>query len=85
MHDFVKTSPLHGYNKCEIDVRKHHIEGSQPEWCMPSMIYSGDTPFWSDTLDIHYIHDHKHDIHFSSAGVEGGGGGREWGVEGGEC
>ena len=22
------------------------IEGSQPEWCISSMIYSRDTPFW---------------------------------------
>ena len=28
------------------------IEGSQPEWCISSMIYSGDTPFWSETLKI---------------------------------
>ena len=25
-------------------------EGSWPEWCISSMIYSGDTPFWSKTL-----------------------------------
>ena len=29
-----------------------HVEGSRPEWCMSSMIYSGDTPFWSETLDM---------------------------------
>ena len=29
------------------------IEGSRPEWCISSMIYSGDTPFWSETLEIH--------------------------------
>ena len=29
-----------------------HIEGSRPEWCISSMIYSRDTPFWSGTLDI---------------------------------
>ena len=29
-----------------------HIEGSWPEWCISSMIYSRDTPFWSETLDI---------------------------------
>ena len=28
------------------------IEGSQPEWCISSMMYSGDTPFWLETLDI---------------------------------
>ena len=30
----------------------HHIEGSRPERCVSSMIYSRDTPFWSGTLDI---------------------------------
>ena len=25
------------------------IEGSRPDWCILSMIYSGDTPFWSET------------------------------------
>ena len=29
-----------------------YIEGSRPEWCISSMIYSRDTPFWSGTLDI---------------------------------
>ena len=28
------------------------FEGSQPEWCISSMIYSTDTPFWSETLEI---------------------------------
>ena len=28
------------------------IEGSQPEWCISSMIYSRDTPFWSETLEL---------------------------------
>ena len=28
------------------------IEGSQPEWCISSKIYSRDTPFWSGTLEI---------------------------------
>ena len=31
---------------------RKHIEGSQPEWCISSMIYSGDAPFWSETLDF---------------------------------
>ena len=30
---------------------KGNIEGSRPEWCISSMIYSRDTPFWSGTLD----------------------------------
>ena len=29
-----------------------YIEGSRPEWCIPSMIYSRDTPFWLGILDI---------------------------------
>ena len=32
-----------------------HIEGFQPEWCISSMMYSRDTPFWSETLDIKCI------------------------------
>ena len=28
------------------------IEGSRPEWCISSMIYSTDTPFWSGTLQM---------------------------------
>ena len=31
------------------------IRGFPPEWCMSSMIYSGDTPFWSETLDINNV------------------------------
>ena len=26
-----------------------NIEGSRPEWCISSMIYSRDTPFWLET------------------------------------
>ena len=29
-----------------------HFEGFRPEWCISNMIYSGDTPFWSETLDV---------------------------------
>ena len=29
-----------------------NIEGSGPEWCISSMIYSRDTPFWSETRDM---------------------------------
>ena len=31
---------------------KAEIEGSRPESCISSMIYSRDTPFWSETLEI---------------------------------
>ena len=27
-----------------------HVEGSRPEWCISSMIFSRNTPFWSETL-----------------------------------
>ena len=37
-----------------------NIEGSWPEWCISSMIYSRDTPFWSETLDILPTHTHTH-------------------------
>ena len=30
------------------------IEGFRPEWCISSMIYSRDIPFWSETLKILY-------------------------------
>ena len=29
-----------------------NIEGSRPEWCISSMIYSRDTPFWLETVEI---------------------------------
>ena len=29
-----------------------NIQGSQPEWCSSSIIYSTDTPFWSETLGL---------------------------------
>ena len=32
-----------------------NIEGSRPEWCISSMIYSGDTPFWLETLDMYLV------------------------------
>ena len=28
------------------------FKGSRPEWCISSMIYSRDTPFWLGTVDI---------------------------------
>ena len=37
-----------------------HIKGSGPEWCISSMIYSGDTPFWFGTLDMHMPHMRAH-------------------------
>ena len=29
-----------------------YIKGSRPEWCISSLIYSKDTPFWLETLDM---------------------------------
>ena len=29
-----------------------NIEGSRPEWCISSLIYSRDTQFWSETLSM---------------------------------
>ena len=39
------------------NIHKHmdvhaYFEGSRPEWCISSMIHSGDTPFWLETLDL---------------------------------
>ena len=31
---------------------RHNIEGSGPEWYIPSMLYSRNMPFWSGTIDI---------------------------------
>ena len=33
------------------DLVSDHNEGSRPQWCISSMIYSTDAPFWSGTLD----------------------------------
>ena len=35
-----------------LPISVYNIEGSRPEWCISSMIYSRDTPFWSGTLDM---------------------------------
>ena len=39
---------------CDVSVLQDSkkFEGSQPEWCISSKIYSRDTPFWSETLDV---------------------------------
>ena len=49
---------------CNVRLKKqpnshHHIESSRPEWCISSMIYGGDTPFWSETLNMHHFTDPK--------------------------
>ena len=33
---------------------KHlHIKGFRPEWCISTIYHAWDTPFWSETLDMH--------------------------------
>ena len=39
---------------------QHNIKGSRPEWCISSMIYSRDTPFWLETLDDNYVNHFSH-------------------------
>ena len=39
-------------NELTKNTRNVYFEGSRPEWCISSMIYSGDAPFWSGTLDL---------------------------------
>ena len=38
------------HSKAVLNVSKY--QGSRPEWRISSMIYSRDTPFWSETLKI---------------------------------
>ena len=42
-----RVSDQNGISQLYIIV---NIEGSRPEWCISSMMYSRDTPFWSKTL-----------------------------------
>ena len=46
--ELTQCTPDHESAYCQL-----YVEGSRPEWCISSMIYSGDTPFWSETLDVH--------------------------------
>ena len=43
---------LHSGLLVSQSVRYLYFEGSWPEWCISSMIYSRDIPFWLETLDI---------------------------------
>ena len=45
------TSPL----RSAITTNNLHSEGSRPEWCISSMIYSRDVPFWSGTLNFFFL------------------------------
>ena len=40
----------------DTDIKQKQFEGSQPEWCISSMIYSRDTPFCSETLELYRNH-----------------------------
>ena len=51
---------------CCLIFSGYNIEGSQPEWCISSMIYSRDTPFWSGTLDM-CRHSLQHHVSTSTA------------------
>ena len=54
-HWNLSSNPKAGTQKREKNKnKKTHdtIEGSQPEWCISSLMYSGDTPFWSETLNM---------------------------------
>ena len=54
----------------------YKYRGSRPEWCISSMIYSRDTPFWSGTLE--YIMMVSSTVNKEWRGGGGGGrGGRE--------
>ena len=33
----------------------NYVQGSRPDWYIPSMLYSQDIPFWSRTLDVQMI------------------------------
>ena len=35
-----------------LSTSNDHFQGSRPEWYISSMIYSRNTPFWSETLDL---------------------------------
>ena len=37
---------------CKLVFFLVHFEGSRPEWGISSMMYSRDTPFWLETLEI---------------------------------
>ena len=46
MKFWILTNRVWSLTKCD------NFEGSWPEWCVSSMIYSRDIPFWSGTLDL---------------------------------
>ena len=41
-----------GGGNCDKNVDDDDIEGSRPEWCISSMIYSRDIPFYLGTMDM---------------------------------
>ena len=40
------------YREFRVNKLVKHIEGSQPEWCISSNVYSRGIPFWSEPLDM---------------------------------
>ena len=44
-----------------------HIEGFQPDWDISTLIYSWDTPFWSETLDITFDPDQFRNVRENEA------------------
>ena len=52
-YNVAEVSAAYKNGRCKsFPLRYLQIEGSRPEWCILSMIYSRDTPFWSETLEI---------------------------------
>ena len=53
-----------------LQIENLHIVGSRPEWCISSMIYRIDTPFWSEILNILEFNDFQdnHNESRASAG-----------------
>ena len=49
---FIRTAQMALQNVMCVCAQIDHFEGFRPEWCISSMIYSRDTPFWSGTLNL---------------------------------
>ena len=50
-YHYVPQKYVHTFSFCTTE-RLLYIEGSGSEWCISSMLYSQNTPFWSGTLDL---------------------------------
>ena len=73
-HTYIHTHRCTGvYSHAHLHTHTHTLikkkcEGSRPEWCISSMLYSRDTPLWSETLNMHvhkhtHTHMHTHEVH----------------------